>query len=554
MESNAPVKRRRAGRIIFAAVLAFLIIAGSSFAVYWFSTAEERLYEEGMELMEAGRYEAALGVFEALPEYEPAAAQIPEAEYAIAAELMKAGEYQAAAERFSRLGIHRDSGQQAKICYYQLAVGYEQNGYYDSARRCFAQAGDYLDSAAQLKACCYRLADSARLAGDYEAAQDYFIQAGDHRDAATQAQRMLYTRGHRAFLEGDYETADSLFAQLEGSQEDYGYFHFRTLADAAEYLTQQRLNQSDRIELHVAEIDRKTYYETLQNLLPTQRFSPSYLAEDKLLSIGAIHYYPGENILYAWKNEDTSRLTPEELEVMELALEVVEQAKAETDTPHETERWLHDWLCSRVTYESPNMDIAYKEYIQLRELSCVGAMLDGTANCQGYADAFYLLGNLAGFEVEKIFGLTGGGHVWNSIVLDGTRYIVDVTFDDMSDQNVDGWRYTYFNTFWDPEVYDPYGEDLDAWYVTTENDLSQSYFSPTNRVFSDVEAAAEDLVSQWVVGKENWAYAVVENAWLSHAELEAAIRTALQQYFGGFYWNQWLEYYGDNTYLTVCWQ
>ena len=64
-------------------------------------------------------------------------------------------------------------------------------------------------------------------------------------------------------------------------------------------------------------------------------------------------------------------------------------------------------------------------------------MIDGKANCQGYTDTFYMLGTMAGFKMDRLYGNSTnsngskGGHVWNTIDFgDNIAYSVDVTWDD----------------------------------------------------------------------------------------------------------------------------
>jgi len=517
MEVNSQIKKGRKVRNIALVVLSVLLCAACAFSVYWFATADDRQYQQGVKLMNAGSYEAAIEIFEALPGHDQASARIREAKYLIATDLMENKQYQEAADIYGLLNGYQDSAQQAQICYYTLGT-------------------------------------NAQIAGKYESARSYFSLAGEHRDAHFQVQRMTYFMGHAAFLEGDYETANDLFAQLEGDQSVYGYPHFETLADAVEYLEQQRLNLNTAINFHIDAEANEEFYKTLKNVFPCEFYYPHYYAPNKLLTIAGIHYYPGENILYAWRNNDASRLTEEERQVLDLAEQIIDQAKKETENDHELERWLHDWLCNRVMYESPNMDVSREEFIQLRELTCVGAMLDGAANCQGYADAFYLLGNMAGFDVDKIFGSAGEGHVWNAIWLNGQRYIVDVTFDDMSDKKLNGWSYTYFNTFWDPKVYDPFGDDEAGLEVTAEPDLTQTYFHQTDRIFTNLNALSQSLINQNLNNNSKWTYAMIENTSVDHDALTAALKTLLYRYTGDFYWTQWIEYYGGNSYIIVCWQ
>ena len=431
-----------------------------------------------------------------------------------------------------------------------------ESGQYSEAILIFETLSENPEANSLIPVCHYKQAESYRLAGDYAAAQASYEQAGDYRDAATQAQRMLYNQGHQAFLQEDYDAANRYFLQLEGSLEDYGYYHFETLADAARYLDQQRSDLADTVRFHIGDVSDEDFSDNLRNLFPSLYYLINYFEKDKLLTIAGIEYYPADNILYALKINDTSRLTDEELEVLDLAQQVVAQAKEETSTLFETELWIHDWLCNQVDYESPNMEVKRKEYIRLRELSSVGAMLDGIANCQGYADAFYLLGTMAGLEVDRVFGTAGGGHIWNTVNLDGQNYIVDVTFDDYSDPDFNGWGYTYFNAYWDPNCYDPYGDDSLNPEVTKEQDLSQSYFLHKNLIFSTLEDAAESLIQQHLTEGHSWAYALVTEAEISMEELNDTLYNKLWKYaqYGRSYsWSYMADPYGGNTALIVHW-
>ena len=83
-----------------------------------------------------------------------------------------------------------------------------------------------------------------------------------------------------------------------------------------------------------------------------------------------------------------------------------------------------------------------------RHCTALGVFLDGEANCQGYSDAFYMLGTMAGFHVEKQTGFTDKTqHVWN-LIQHGTKwYAVDLTWNDdtfvLNDVNF--ITYKYFN-------------------------------------------------------------------------------------------------------------
>lgn len=81
---------------------------------------------------------------------------------------------------------------------------------------------------------------------------------------------------------------------------------------------------------------------------------------------------------------------------------------------------LHDALIERCAYDyGPNCYTAY------------GALVDGSAVCQGYAEAYQLLLIRAGIPCMVVSGTGNGGpHAWNAVKMDGCWYYTDVTWDD----------------------------------------------------------------------------------------------------------------------------
>lgn len=105
-------------------------------------------------------------------------------------------------------------------------------------------------------------------------------------------------------------------------------------------------------------------------------------------------------------------LTAEEAAALALAQTIVASM---LELPEE-ERFLcvYEWVCQNVRYvhTAPGQ----KGYGRL--VGAAGALLDGQANCQGFADVLYLLCRLCGIECEY---RTGRGekrlHVWNAVRL-----------------------------------------------------------------------------------------------------------------------------------------
>lgn len=508
------VYEKKKGNTIMAA---FLIFAISVLTIIWFATADYRLYKRAEELYKNKEYTDAARIFEELSDY-------------------------------------RDSSVMLLECRYEQAVYWQENENLADAASVFDNLGDYRDSIARMGKCYYSLATKARLDGNFEDAYALFESAGEYYDATTQAQRMLYSLGHEAFLHGDYKLAENWFSQMEGQQWDYGNPHFLKIEDAAVYLDQQLEDMNKQIQFHLGEVPEEGFYDKIFNMLHYHRGAPSYFENDKLVTIMVTEYYAADKILDAWQNQTTEFLSEEERQVLDLALELIKQASEETDSNLALEKWLHDWLCQKVVYESPDMDVKVRDYIQLRELNCIGAMLDGRANCQGYTDAFYLLGNLAGFEVRRLLGNAGGGHIWNMIRMEDQWYIVDVTFDDLAETSFDGWTYTYFNTAWDPEVYEIYGGPEVLPGIATQFNSQISHFNQDS-IFSDVDNAADYLAECFYSQGSGWCYAMIDDAEVTREEMEKALKTSLRKKYVGYAsWGMLMDSYNGDTYISICWK
>lgn len=170
-------------------------------------------------------------------------------------------------------------------------------------------------------------------------------------------------------------------------------------------------------------------------------FSFSYNKTACIITVYVNAYYPGSRILNRLETNDLSGLTQRETETLDAARVWAEEIKGSDE--FETAKNLHDRLCETVVYtddESTDEDD-----------TAIGAILNGQANCDGYSDAYYLVGSLAGLNVRcqhgdcKEKGLGGAfsheTHMWNLLELDGTWRLVDVTWDDSED----GIVYTWFD-------------------------------------------------------------------------------------------------------------
>ena len=143
--------------------------------------------------------------------------------------------------------------------------------------------------------------------------------------------------------------------------------------------------------------------------------------------------YPGTHVANAYLSRNQHQawmnLTNEEQILYNIAVGIVDEAN-KRNSEVEKARYIHDEICKRV--------LEYKNENE-RNKTAIGALIDHKAQCQGYSDAFYMLGRMARLNVRRISGKFGNGfHVWNTITLsDGRTYCVDVTMDDR--YNKDEW-------------------------------------------------------------------------------------------------------------------
>ena len=136
--------------------------------------------------------------------------------------------------------------------------------------------------------------------------------------------------------------------------------------------------------------------------------------------------YPGTRVANAYlsrnKEQSWMNLTAEEQKLYNIAVGIVDEAN-KRNSEVEKARYIHDEICKRVyDYKNENE----------RNKTAIGALIDHYSQCQGYSDAFYMLGRMCGLNIGRIGGIAdGNGHEWNWITfIDGKSYCIDVTLDD----------------------------------------------------------------------------------------------------------------------------
>ncbi len=217
-----------------------------------------------------------------------------------------------------------------------------------------------------------------------------------------------------------------------------------------------------------------------------------------VINIHINRFFPGTAIIRAEKSGDSSGLTPREQKVRQAAMEIA--AAARQSDPLQTAKYIHDWLCAHVAYADDELTD--------EDDTAIGAILSGRANCDGYTDAFYLIGTLAGLNIRYQHGdsldknywdawTSPVSHIWNLLEIGGVWHMVDVTWDD--EEN--GWTYVWFNVgrniadrmhVWNEDMTVSIAPDTvrmaDAgsdFYISSEQDLRDAVDQAARRGLSD---------------------------------------------------------------------
>ena len=166
-----------------------------------------------------------------------------------------------------------------------------------------------------------------------------------------------------------------------------------------------------------------------------------YSWNDTQVTFHGAAYRSGWRILCCQRSGRTDLLSVRERKTLVEAYTLVNRVSG---SDLEKERRIYDELCRRISYERQEDPDGEKD-------TAVGGLLNGRADCDGYADSMLLCCGLAGIPCRYIQGdslkpspLAGeeGGHAWNLVQIGGSWLMCDVTWGDSEES---GPTYLYFN-------------------------------------------------------------------------------------------------------------
>lgn len=150
-------------------------------------------------------------------------------------------------------------------------------------------------------------------------------------------------------------------------------------------------------------------------------------------------YMDGAKYVYALKTNDTSALDDREMQIYQVIKYVLDNYTSPSNSDYENELAIHDYLVQNVQYD-------YSTTVPSDSFDIYGALINKTAVCQGYAWAFMVFMDALGINNQLVSGdVSGVGHLWNMVNLDGEWYQVDVTWDDPEQNGDQSIPHYYFN-------------------------------------------------------------------------------------------------------------
>ena len=155
-----------------------------------------------------------------------------------------------------------------------------------------------------------------------------------------------------------------------------------------------------------------------------------------------IEYRSGVRMAHAFsEGQGISGLSADERLALETAQRMVDKILVKARDQFSIELGVYEALADHVQQVSD----ANASGRALERMNCaVGALLDGKANCRGYADAFYLLGTMAGLNVHMISN-RACDWMFNGVWYEGQIRVVDVALGDMENEDPNLRHYVYFN-------------------------------------------------------------------------------------------------------------
>jgi hypothetical protein len=183
--------------------------------------------------------------------------------------------------------------------------------------------------------------------------------------------------------------------------------------------------------------------------------STSYNTSTNILSALYLYYTDGvtvdtldeqHNLIHAASRTNIAN----EIQALNRKTEGILKLISGSATPLAKEKFIHDYLVTHITFDknvASSATFTFGEVLP-HDWDIYGALIEGSAVCEGYAKAFSYLCHCVGINATTVLGATSDGdHMWDEVNIGGKWYLVDVAWDDMDKTGdlSDLKGYEYFN-------------------------------------------------------------------------------------------------------------
>lgn len=189
---------------------------------------------------------------------------------------------------------------------------------------------------------------------------------------------------------------------------------------------------------HVERIDVSSFNATVDEIL----YSASEAStQNPILLYPATGFISNEepNILQISYYQDQETLEEKRAEVWEFVTQLVKPIDYQTMSTYQKSKWVYETVINLTQYDYDSFYDLSSENPTITEQdfdahSAYGSLIKNLAVCEGYANAYTILGRAIGLEVMTVNGTilsSGDMHAWNRTNFDGDWVITDPTFGDM---------------------------------------------------------------------------------------------------------------------------
>ena len=176
-------------------------------------------------------------------------------------------------------------------------------------------------------------------------------------------------------------------------------------------------------------------------------------------------------VVQKYKNgEEIPGSRPEAYKLYDKVVYIIDEIIEPGMTDYEKELAIHDYIVL-------NCEYVYTDYSKEYAYRAYGALVQGKAVCNGYAEAMALLLSCVDVENYIMTGEAGTEqdnrqlHAWNAVKLDGEWYQVDATWDDPIPDRGSFAGHMYFN------VTDDIMDDTHSWDEDLYDDCDSTFYN-----------------------------------------------------------------------------